>query len=524
MALPVYNPISTLLAGNVVCGQEHHAQKFSRTVSTDNVRGMSLSRCKTVLKRAYGSLLHSQQSHHRKICDESSYLPQVTRKVKALEEQCGGAIEIESPSFCGQHRSLPNQEQETSTTTDPIDADDAAVAPIYPPRCNSTNSRSEAAVIDGKATAGGRIALDDINANGSAEQAAIEGGGYRLRSPSQDTLSIASSKMTSKEVAQHLISKEEMSDYFSSLVEGPAAAAVEENVSEGKCDFTTTCEVTMAQERGEDRFTKLCDLPLKLILTPIRVRGRVVSKFASLLEMQFGPLHAALQVGDVILEWNDTSLVVPHYAEHDDQLMKTDVRHLTDWVTFTGGEVPRVREAIRKLDYQTQIELVYHVTSEKQRLIDNLVDVIITYNRQYYYDIIRKNCQHFVADALKALGVNQPIEFTGGLGEYFKALKSGRSLVLHTRFTDHCHLDSYVREKRENGEMGDLTKNDLEYLLAQYFRYHLEQKTRMQRDSKEAELSGWSCAVKGCCMAMLEESIDFKSLRIHNFKTYDRPQ
>jgi hypothetical protein len=340
-------------------------------------------------------------------------------------------------------------------------------------------------------------------------------------SHSQD--SVASTRMTPKQVAQHLISKDDISDYFSTLVDHPATMAIEENLTEEKCEFTSTYEESRAQERGEERFTKLYDLPLKLILTPLCVGGRVISKFASLLEMQFGPLHAALQVGDVILEWNDSSLVVPHCAEHDDQLMKTDVRHLTDWVSFTSGEVPRVRKAIQSLDYRKQIELIYKVTAEKQRLIDNLVDVIVTYNRQCYYDIIRRNCQHFVIDALKALGVTEPIEFTGGLGEYFKALKQGRSKALHAKFTDHVHLDNYVREKEQSGEIGQLTKHDLEFLLAQYFRYHLEQKTRLQQEEKGVELSEWGCEVKGCSMERLEKRIDFESLRIHSFKTYDKP-
>ena len=484
---------------------------------------MSLSRCKSVLKRAYKSLSKSKHSSGDRSGDESSFLPQVTQKVEALERQCGGGIEIESPS--SQHKPILGQ---TPLTPDPGNS-----TPI--PRTSSftatpqgdsasLNSRSESladGAVGGSFERTSLSATHDATGAETAEQGAV--GGSLPRTSSQDSFSVVSARMTSKEVAQHLISKEDMSDYFSGLVEHSAAAAVEENLSEGQCDFATSYEETMAQERGENRFTKLCDLPLKLILTPLCVRGPVVSRFASLLEMQFGPLHAALQVGDVILEWNDTSLVVPHFAEHDDQLMKTDVRHLTDWVTFTSGEVPRVREAIRTLDYQKQIELIYRVSAEKQRLIDNLVDVIVTYNRQCYYDLIRRNCQHFVTDALRALGVNKPIEFTGGLGEYYQALKRGRSSALHAKFAGHSHLDRYVREKEENGEMRALTKDDLEYLLAMYFRYHLEQKTELQRDNQEAELSGWSCNIKGCYMAKLEKQIDFESLRIHNFKTYDKP-
>ena len=487
---------------------------------------MSLSKSKKVLTRAYKSLSRSKCSSRDQSGDHSSFLPQVTEKVEALEQQCGG-IEIESPS--AQHRPIV-AEQSTDLDleqSDPVDKH-LPVSLSTPCQLNEpTDSRSiniSTSERRRSTPTSGPVAPETGEQLGAHGAGALGAGAGSLQlSRSQDSWNVSSTRMTPKQVAQHLISKEDMSDYFSALVDHPATMAIEENLTEEKCEFTSTYEESRAQERGEERFTKLYDLPLKLILTPLCVGGRVISKFASLLEMQFGPLHAALQVGDVILEWNDSSLVVPHFAEHDDQLMKTDVRHLTDWVSFTSSEVPRVREAIQSLDYRKQIELIYKVTAEKQRLIDNLVDVIVTYNRQFYYDIIRRNCQHFVMDALKVLGVTEPIKFTGGLGEYFKALKQGRSKALHAKFTNHIHLDDYVREKEQSGEISWLTKHDLEYLLAQYFRYHLEQKTRLQQDNKEVELSEWGCEVKGCCMERLEKRIDFESLRIHSFKTYDKP-
>lgn len=470
-----------------------------------------MSRCKTVLKNAYKSLSRSKQSTHAEN-EDSSFLPQVTQKVEALARVVG---DIEIVSSSSQHRPILGREE--TSIPDPMVVTPVSVSPMSPP-----HGRGSLSYDLGSPSAG---CTTPLGLTPETEEKDPVGTPISLKkSPSQDTWSIASARSTTKEVAQHLISKEQiMRVYFSSLVERLAKAAIEENLTEEKCDFTTSYEESMAQERCENRFTKLYDLPLKLILTPLRVKGRVISKFASLLEMQFGPLHVALQVGDVILEWNDTSLIVPHNAEHDDQLMKTDVRHLTDWVSFTSEEVPKVREAISTLDYQKQIELIYHVTAKKRRLLDNLVHVIVMYNSQCYYDLIRRNCQHFVMDALKALGVNKPVEFTGGLGEYFQALKRGRSHSMLAKFTDHSHLDKYVMGIEQTGEVDKLTKNDLEYLLAQYFCYHLQQKSRLQLDNRDADLSEWCCEITDCHMEMLEQRIRFESLRIHNFKTYDRP-
>ena len=491
---------------------------------------MSSCKSKHVLKRVYKSLSLSGKSSVSAECGNgSSFLPQVTKKVEALERQCGG-IEIESPP--AQHRAIGEQSSQLYAS-DAIDSqlvmssNNAARESQHGDSVSLTKSRSMTISTRSEWRHSSTIscsAIPVVPENGEQGASALGAGAGSLQlSHSQDSWSVASAKVTSKEVAEHLISKKDISDYFSHLVDHAASVAIEENLSEEKCEFTSTYEESMAKERGEQRFTKLCDLPLKLILTPLCVGGRVVSKFASLLEMQFGPLHAALQVGDVILEWNDSSLLVPHFAEHNDKLMKTDVRHLTNWVNFTSGEEPSVREAIHSLDYRKQIELIYKVTAEKQRLIDKLVDVILMYNRQYYYDVIRRNCQHFVIDALKALGVSEAIEFTGGLGEYFNALKRGRSNALHAKFSNHVHLDTYVREMEQSGDISKLTKDDLEYLLAHYFQYHLEQKTQLQQDDdEEEELSKWCCEVKGCCMERLEKRIDFES-RIHNFKTYDKP-
>ncbi len=78
-----------------------------------------------------------------------------------------------------------------------------------------------------------------------------------------------------------------------------AVVAVKENLDEGSLTYATSEE---KEYRGEHRFATVCHFPIKLILTPLKRGCGVANTFASLLSMQFGPLHAALRVGDVILE------------------------------------------------------------------------------------------------------------------------------------------------------------------------------------------------------------------------------
>ena len=409
---------------------------------------------------------------------ESAKFEQVVQKVESLKQR------VE------QHRPLPDQ-QERSTD------EDSTVA------------------------GGTKSTLEDR----SLDSRTADGAGPRRNGEQESACSSTETKpKDSKDIAKELTSKGDIMCYFSEIIEHCALNVIDEKLSEANPTELTSFELSKAKERSEHHFAHLCDLPLKVILTPLSRGGRIVSRFAQLLEAQFGPLHAALQVGDVILEWNDSSLVMPHFCNPQDQLLQSDVQGLSQWHNFTSAQYGKVREAVITSDYTKQIELVYHVTAEKHRQIEALVDVIIKYNTTYYYNLVDRNCQHFVADALKALGVEEPTQFTGGLRNYFKALKDGRSDSMYARFASHAELDGYVKEREDSGEMKRMAQNDLEFLLAQCFRFHLEQKSQLQLQDKQANLRDWKCCEPTCSMQRLERLIRFETLRIHNFKTVDKPR
>ena len=326
------------------------------------------------------------------------------------------------------------------------------------------------------------------------------------------------SKVFDKEsFAENMCDPDFVRDYFSNIVEHPASFAVDENIEERELSLRTPIEISMAQDRGEHRLSQVCNFPLRLILTPISRVGIIAKTFSSLLDMEFGPLHVALQVGDVILEWNDSSLVIPHFSEHDDPLLKADIQHLCGWVDFTNEHVPSMKEAAEKLDYPGQIDLIFRATAEKSRLINNLVKVIVNYNRYHHYNLINRNCQHFVSDALKALGVEKPVQFTGGLGDYFKALKSGCSKSVKIEYTTHAELDAYMRNLQAKGDLNAMPQGDLEFLLAMYFKFHLDNRRQYMKDP--IALENWKCTERLCLMKELESRIQLKNLRFLNFRT-----
>ena len=305
-------------------------------------------------------------------------------------------------------------------------------------------------------------------------------------------------------------------EFFSGIVIDAAADAVEENLVEEQLDFTHSMEI--ASNRALHRLENVCNLPLKLILTPLQHGKGLVDRFTSLLEMQFGPLHAALQVGDVILEWNDSHLVRPYLCDYEDEIhvMQVDMQPHSEWVNYTTRNTPKMKEAAEQLDFAEQIDQIYMVTSKKKEMIDALIDVIIRYNKKYHYNSLHRNSQHFVIDALKALQVENPTAFTGGLSDYFKELVKGRTPSIPKQFKTHQDLDAYVIMIKREGHTNDMPQHDLEFILTLYFRFHLESKEELRKNSKALE--EWKCQEANCQIKELEQLIEMKSLKIHGFK------
>ena len=138
-------------------------------------------------------------------------------------------------------------------------------------------------------------------------------------------ISSSTTRDDSAALTHKLISQKGLMSYFSHMLKSHAKSVIKEKLADGQLTDLTLEEASMARSRSEHRFGYLCDLPINIILTPLNHGGKIVSRFAWLLERQFGPLHAALQIGNVVLEWNDSSLVIPRYTDPSDPLLQTDV-------------------------------------------------------------------------------------------------------------------------------------------------------------------------------------------------------
>lgn len=298
--------------------------------------------------------------------------------------------------------------------------------------------------------------------------------------------------------AKKHLSPASMDHYFFHLIEGTASQVVIAAANEMESSLTNTWEIAMRQKRSLQRFEKVVNFPVKLILSDLQIAlPPFISSFARMLQLEFGPLHAALVIDDVLVEWDDDGLILPSTAERE-WVFQARLQGKYDKVAQLMKQ--DMKDSARRLDLERQIEQVFEVTKEKQQAINQLIKVIIHYNKSYEYNVLVRNCQHFVIDAMKALGVEKNPQFTGVFQDYLTELKRGKSKEIFEKFDTHTALDEHVNSIIKPG----LTQHDLEYLLCQYFMFHVSSR----KQSPQAQDPEWKCEEETCRMSEIEHMLE----------------
>lgn len=300
-------------------------------------------------------------------------------------------------------------------------------------------------------------------------------------------------------VSKRYVSAQKMSYYFAHLVSEAAGDIVLETAEESETSFNNAWERAMLQKRTLQRLETVTNFPVKLILRDLQhTLPPFVSSFSKMIQLEFGPLHAALIIDDVMLEWDDSGLIMPCQVE-EEWVFQTRLQGKFN--NFVQAMKPKMRDSARRMDLKKQIEQVFEVTQEKQQAINQLIRVIIHYNTHLEYNVLTRNCQHFVIDAMKALGIDKVPQFTGVFQDYFQALKSGKSTNVLEKFETHAELDEHVNTIIKPG----LTQHDLEYLLCQYFMLHVGS---CKRTSSGEQAPEWRCEEESCRMSEIEQMLE----------------
>ena len=305
------------------------------------------------------------------------------------------------------------------------------------------------------------------------------------------------------EMARDLTDKEYiMPKYFSEIAYNLAEARIEERIDEDAAGVLTLAERREAEKRAKWRVEDVAKFEVKLLLRQVdSPMAKAARTGAKLLELTFGALHAALLInGTILVEWNNSSLVIPDVNYDPDDLsfpFVHSVLHLKNQV-----EAPT---DIRK----EEIDLIFKATADKKAPLDALVKVISRYNGMYYYTIVRRNCQNFVEDAMKEMGCENYPKFEGRLEEYYSKLEAGQS---RTDFENHGQLDEFVKDTVLAKNVQKVSSHTKEYLLAQYCEFHLKERTSSPYPSK------WECSYgDACMMPELDNCIDKEAMLLHKF-------
>lgn len=217
-------------------------------------------------------------------------------------------------------------------------------------------------------------------------------------------------------------------------------------------------------------------VPVQVILKHYNQAERLDS-IESLLQEEYGPLHAYVVIGGLIIEWNWKSTVIPHGKPI---------------IEDTAGSSAAVAEL---------------PPLKVEELKSKVLSVVANYNKLYHYHPIQRDSHEFVCDILEAMGVQPPTQLQSKLKDYLETLTEKRSKMVPEKFATHAALDQFIVH------VDTFSPFDMEYLVLQYFMFHLVSKAKTNNQS------GWVCPENECKMQILAALIDQNRMILSNFRT-----
>ncbi len=301
-----------------------------------------------------------------------------------------------------------------------------------------------------------------------------------------------------EQLAIELTSPDKIKERFAHLLQDGYRMA-SDIVDDDETDLLHTLEVEEQHERVKYDTSKACHLPVKLSLQKLAITPPFANSFAKRLKFEYGALHSAIIVGDVVIEWGREELVEPQIHPNFMAEFVANVGDQGEWHEKEGQYQAEMSMANREQDRERKLNIVCEAIDNKALLIDKLIEVIVEYNRNKTYKVFSCNCQDFAREALAALGIKKPIEFNGMLKQRFEELKLGNRKVPN-EIQSHENLDLYVE-----GVKKELGLQDLEYLQCLYFAEHLP------KMEKSGDPDNWECGMPMCKSAELDKLIEQQS-------------
>ncbi len=234
-----------------------------------------------------------------------------------------------------------------------------------------------------------------------------------------------------------LIDEETILCTFSHLVEHKLLEKVDklnDNPDEFAAEHTE--ELHQAKAAQKSGYIDVAIIPLKLYVRDLEITGPsklLICPIGNFLCTDYGAKHVALTVGDVLLEWDVSSLVIPEIGGAP----KGEIQDITKYCPHNvAADRKAPHEDASLCNAAGENELWFQRTADKKPIFEELAKVILKYNTRYYYHSVARNCQQFVCDALKALGFEKKPP-SPKVGARMQKLKSKKNSTIPSSFFVH---------------------------------------------------------------------------------------
>lgn len=239
-------------------------------------------------------------------------------------------------------------------------------------------------------------------------------------------------------------------------------------------DHGNVQELRAAKNQEISRHVEVANIPLKIKVTELENLPSIICPIGNFLCTDYGAKHVALIVGDVILEWGRENVVIPRILEEGEEALPDNETYYQDITKHCPHNVKADRKAPPSdsplKTAEEEFEHLFRLTSEKKPIFEELAVVISLYNTKRYYNAVSRNCQGFVRDALKALGIEdrppspQP-------NEHMQTMQQKKRDGIPSSFARHEDLDAYIMKQSQRW-FDELDSDSLEFLQLAYMEFH----------------------------------------------------
>lgn len=210
----------------------------------------------------------------------------------------------------------------------------------------------------------------------------------------------------------------------------------------------------------------------------------------------YGPFHVALLVDDVMLEWSNTSLVIPYHTRDPRAIIAATIGEPLE---LSAQLEASLRNPALLRSFLSEAKEIVSTAENKIHLIDQLCEIIARYNKKQTYGIFSNNCQHFANDVLTGIGMEKDAEIFKGkskaLAETVMAGFGKKVLDNHAEFNSHEELNRHVTDSGE-----ELSREELEFCQLHYLLFHAWSKKCPENDE-------WRCNEKECKLGLVEDRL-----------------